>query len=82
MVKTLEVFTMQALESAASEADDGPLDAWLRHALRQAFGKTLFEPLPSDLLSLAAGQAQSRSLQMAGGNERRVSQTGEVRQGQ
>jgi hypothetical protein len=55
---------------------------WLRQALRQAFGGALIEPLPSDLLALAAGHAQSRSLQMAGGTERRVGQTGEVREGQ
>ena len=26
--------------------------AWLRHALRQMFGATVFEPLPSDLFGL------------------------------
>ena len=73
---------MRAMEQAASGADGTPLDVWLRQALRQAFGGALIEPLPSDLLALAAGHAQSRSLQMAGGNERRVGQTGEVREGQ
>jgi hypothetical protein len=79
-VKQLEVLTMHALEPAASGADDTPLDAWLRHALRQAFGGTLFEPLPSDLRAMAAGQPQSRGLQVGGGNERRPGQTGVVRE--
>ena len=59
-----------------------PLDAWLGHTLRQSFGATLFEPLPADLLAVAAGQPQSRSLQMAGGDERRLSRPGKMREGQ
>lgn len=64
---------MHALEQAASGADDGPLDAWLRHALRQAFGATLSEPLSADLLAVAAGQPQSSGLQMQVGGECRFS---------
>ena len=59
-----------------------PLDAWLGHTLRQHFEATLFEPLPADLLVVAAGQPQSRNLQMAGGSERRLSRPGKMREGQ
>ncbi|WP_380067873.1 hypothetical protein [Dankookia sp. GCM10030260] len=70
MANKLEVFTMRRMEQAAAEADGAPLDAWLRHALRQAFGGVLIEPLPSDLLALAAGQGQSPSVQMVGQGKR------------
>jgi len=80
VVRKLEVFTMHASKQATSGADDAPLDAWLRHALRQAFGGTLSEPLPSDLLAVAAGRPQSRGSLMAGGNERWLGRTGEVRE--
>ena len=82
VVNKLEVFKMRTMEPAAFEADSTPLDAWLRHALRQAFGGTLIEPLPPDLLALAAGQAQSRSLQMVGQSERRPGRPVEARGGQ
>ena len=82
MANKLEVFTMRTMEQAASEADGTPLDAWLRHALRQAFGGALIEPPPSDLLTLAAGQAQLRSLQMVGESERRPGRPVEARGGQ
>jgi hypothetical protein len=79
MVEKLKAFTMRALEQAAPGTDDGPLDAWLRHALRQAFGATLSEPLPADLLAVAAGQSQSGSVQMQVGSECRFSRTTEAR---
>ena len=55
---------MHAMERATLEAVDAPLDAWLRHALHQSFGATLFEPIPADLLALAGDQQQSSGLQM------------------
>lgn len=81
VARKLEVFTMRTMEPAASEVDGTPLDAWLRHALRQAFSGALTEPLPSELLALAAGQAQSRSLQMVGQIERLPSRPMEARGG-
>jgi hypothetical protein len=51
---------MQMGETTVAGIDDGPLDAWLRHALQQSFKATLREPLPADLLALAAGQPQLR----------------------
>lgn len=47
------------LEGEASYSADLPLDAWLRHALHGAFGTTLFEPLPAELLKLAGGAEAS-----------------------
>ena len=82
VVRKVEGFGMQAWTMSKPGADDGPLDAWLGLALRQAFGGTLFEPLPADLLAVAAGQPQSRNLQMAGGSERRLSRPGKMREGQ
>jgi len=79
-VEALEVFTMDALEPAAAGADDVPLDTWLRHALRQAFGGTLSEPLPPDLLALAAGRPQSCGLRMPVGKARGPGRTGEARE--
>lgn len=79
MVEKLEAFTMRALEQTAPGTDDGPLDARLRHALRQAFGATLSEPLSADRVALAAGQPPSGSLQMQVGSECRFSRTMEAR---
>jgi len=73
---------MHVLEQAAPGADKTPLDAWLGLALHQSFGATLFEPLPADLLALVAGQPQSCSLQIADGNERRLSRPMEMHDGQ
>jgi hypothetical protein len=80
VVETLEVFTMHALEPAAAGADDVPLDTWLRHALRQAFGGTLSGPLPPDLLALAAGRPQSCGLRLPVGNARGLGRTEEARE--
>jgi hypothetical protein len=74
-----EVVTMPALQPAAPEADDVLLDTWLRQALRQAFGGTLAEPLPADMLAVGAGRPQPCSLRKAIGKAHRPGRTGEAR---
>jgi hypothetical protein len=78
VVGKLGISRMHAAKQATSGADDAPLDAWLRQALRQTFGGTLAEPLPSDLLAVAAGRPQLRASPMAGGTEPWLVRAGEV----
>ena len=70
---------MTTWKEATLDADDTPLDAWLRHALHQSFSATPKEPLLADLSALAGGQPTSCGLQMSFGSEHRFSGVREVR---